>query len=56
MTTDRGRERITWLIPPSGSDRPAQLVKKAQQQLIRRYYLPPGADNGTFDTRTRNGC
>jgi len=28
-------------------------VKKAQHELIFRYYLPPGADNGTFGPETR---
>jgi peptidoglycan hydrolase-like protein with peptidoglycan-binding domain len=29
-------------------------VKKAQRQLIYRYYLPPGTDDGIFGPVTRN--
>ena len=29
-------------------------VRKAQQQLIFRYYLPPGTDDGIFGPVTRN--
>jgi peptidoglycan hydrolase-like protein with peptidoglycan-binding domain len=35
-----------------GSTGPA--VKKAQQALICRYYLPPGTDDGIFGPVTRN--
>jgi len=39
-------------IIKSGSTGPA--VKKAQQALIWRYYLPPGTDDGIFGPVTRN--
>ncbi|WP_222268557.1 peptidoglycan-binding domain-containing protein [Modestobacter marinus] len=31
-----------------------EAVKKAQRQLIFRYYLPPGTDDGIFGPVTRN--
>jgi peptidoglycan hydrolase-like protein with peptidoglycan-binding domain len=31
-----------------------EAVKKAQRQLVLRYYLPPGTDDGIFGPVTRN--
>jgi peptidoglycan hydrolase-like protein with peptidoglycan-binding domain len=31
-----------------------EAVKKAQKQLVLRYYLPPGTDDGIFGPVTRN--